>query len=147
LLYLWGRDVFITEACHKPDHEESLPSLFWMPDWEPGQELGPAQCCKTCAANLRKWLSRKRRSMSFAIPMLWREQTNRISDCYFCMVPPPARFFEEEKVDLTLSEYTICYADSTLRWKTSRSGHPEIVTLESEKEEDDEICDISEPST
>ena len=24
---------------------------------------------------------------------------------------------------------------------------PEIVTLESEKEEDDEICDISEPST
>jgi hypothetical protein len=42
LLFLWGGDVFITDACHKPDHQESLLSLLWMPDWGPGQELGAA---------------------------------------------------------------------------------------------------------
>jgi hypothetical protein len=39
-----------------------------------------------------------------------------------------------------------------MRLVSHSEGHPvpeppKIVTLESEKEEDDEICDISEPST
>jgi hypothetical protein len=42
-----GGDVFITEACHNPDHQESLPSLLWMPDWGTGQELGPAHMLQT----------------------------------------------------------------------------------------------------
>jgi hypothetical protein len=49
-------------------------------------------------------------------------------------------------VDLTLSEYTICYAAVPHGEGLPVPEPPEIVTLESEKEED-EICDISEPST
>jgi hypothetical protein len=44
-----------------------------------------------------------------------------------------------------LSEYTICYAVPHGEGRPVPEP-PEIVTLESEKEEDDEICDISEPS-
>jgi hypothetical protein len=80
-------------------------------------------CCNTCAANLRKWLSRKRRSLPFADT----HGVERADESYQWLLllhgaSPPARFFEEEKVDLTLSEYTICYVASTSRWKTSRSG-------------------------
>jgi hypothetical protein len=57
----------------------------------------PQICCNTCAANLRKWLSRKRPSVPFAIPMVWREQTIHISDCYVCMVPPVRQGFSKKK--------------------------------------------------
>jgi hypothetical protein len=33
----------MTDECHNPDHQESLPSLPWMSDWGPGQELGHAR--------------------------------------------------------------------------------------------------------
>jgi hypothetical protein len=77
--------------------------------------------------------------------MVWREQMNHISDCYFCMVPPLRQGFSKKK------KWTLCYPNlpSAMRPVPHGEGHPvpeppEIVTLESEKEED-EICDISEP--
>ncbi|GBO20315.1 hypothetical protein AVEN_147771-1 [Araneus ventricosus] len=35
--------------------------------------------------------------MTFAVPMIWREPTNRIDDCYFCMVPPASGSFTKKK--------------------------------------------------
>jgi hypothetical protein len=31
------------------------------------------------------WFSKKLKSLSFGIPMIWREQQNHYDDCYFCM--------------------------------------------------------------
>jgi predicted permease len=45
--------------------------------------------------------------MPFAIPTVWREQTNHISDLILHGASPAARFFEEEKVDPKLSEFII----------------------------------------
>lgn len=45
----------------------------------------PHICCSSCATSLRAWLAGKRPSMPFAIPMIWREQNNHVTDCYFCM--------------------------------------------------------------
>jgi hypothetical protein len=50
-------------------------------------------------------------------------------------------------VDLTLSEYTIAIRPAPHGEGLPVPEPPEIVTLELEKEEDDKICDISEPST
>jgi hypothetical protein len=85
--------------------------------------------------------------MPFAIPMVWREQRNHISDCYFCMVPPLRQGFSKKK------KWTLRYPNIPSAMRPVSHGEglpvpepPEIVTLESEREEDDEICDISEPS-
>ncbi|CAH2014076.1 unnamed protein product [Acanthoscelides obtectus] len=51
------------------------------------KQWAPHICCNTCASSLRSWLNGKKRSMRFAVPMVWREPTNHINDCYFCMVP------------------------------------------------------------
>jgi len=40
--YVGGEvSFFITELCHISDNQKSLPPLFWLPDWGPGQGLGP----------------------------------------------------------------------------------------------------------
>lgn len=46
----------------------------------------PHIVCKTCTEHLRQWTTGKRKSLKFGIPMVWREPTNHIDDCYFCLV-------------------------------------------------------------
>ncbi|XP_077778040.1 uncharacterized protein LOC144326075 [Podarcis muralis] len=41
--------------------------------------------CKACTETLRGWTNGKR-SLNFGIPMVWREPTNHVTDCYFCAV-------------------------------------------------------------
>ena len=43
----------------------------------------PHVCCKTCVENLRNG---KRKSMPFAIQIVWREGEDHITDCYFCLM-------------------------------------------------------------
>ena len=45
----------------------------------------PNKCCLNCAVTLRAWLNGSRKSMPFAIPMVWREPKDHITDCYFCL--------------------------------------------------------------
>lgn len=45
----------------------------------------PHICCVHCAVNLRAWLNGNRPSMPFAVPMIWREQKDHVTDCYFCL--------------------------------------------------------------
>jgi len=45
----------------------------------------PHICCKNCYVGLTQWINGKRKSMPFAVPMIWREPTNHITDCYFCL--------------------------------------------------------------
>ena len=45
----------------------------------------PHMVCKACTETLRGWTNGKR-SLNFGIPMVWREPTNHVTDCYFCAV-------------------------------------------------------------
>ena len=45
----------------------------------------PHVVCKRCSEHLRQWYKRERKSMPFGVPMIWREPTNHVTDCYFCM--------------------------------------------------------------
>ncbi|EZA60811.1 hypothetical protein X777_13644 [Ooceraea biroi] len=45
----------------------------------------PHNACKSCVETLRQWELGKRKSMPFGIPMVWREPSNHVDDCYFCL--------------------------------------------------------------
>ncbi|KAJ4429515.1 hypothetical protein ANN_21684 [Periplaneta americana] len=46
----------------------------------------PHKVCRSCFEELKSWKNGKKKSMSFGIPMIWREPTNHGDDCYFCAV-------------------------------------------------------------
>jgi len=56
-------------SCKVGDQDES-----WAPHF----------CCVTCARLPTAW-AKGSRCMPFAIPMVWRELTHHVSDCYFCL--------------------------------------------------------------
>ena len=41
-------------------------------------------CCSECTNNFNLWFSRKKQSVGFAVPMIWREQIDH-TDGYFCI--------------------------------------------------------------
>ena len=50
------------------------------------KKWAPHICCATCVRKLTQWLSGGSRShMPFAVPMIWREPKDHITDCYFCL--------------------------------------------------------------
>ena len=60
---------------------KSLLHIFWNKVRRPRQTMGSSCClqdmCRTCET-MDKW-----NQMGFGIPMLWREPTNHVNDCYF----------------------------------------------------------------
>jgi len=46
----------------------------------------PHIVCKPCAEHLRQWTNKSRKSLRFAIPMVWREPQDHCNGCYFCAV-------------------------------------------------------------
>ena len=47
----------------------------------------PHLACRSCVEHLREWTKGKRKiGLTFSVPMIWREPTNHVNDCYFCMV-------------------------------------------------------------
>jgi hypothetical protein len=46
----------------------------------------PHTVCRYCVESLRLWSRGRKKAMSFAIPMVWREPKNHDDDCYFCSI-------------------------------------------------------------
>ena len=57
----------------------------------------PHICCKSCVTALNEWLKKKRKAMPFAVPMIWREPTDLVKDCYFCHTPSMKKGFNRKK--------------------------------------------------
>ena len=51
-----------------------------------GKFLAPHIVCKSCTEYLRLRTKGKKSSLKFGIPMIWREPTNHVTDCYFCAI-------------------------------------------------------------
>lgn len=118
----------------------------------------PHIICNTCASNLRNWINGKRRSMPFAVPMIWREPSDHIKDCYFCMVSPIKKGISRKKKRTLIypnissamrpvahgeglpvpnppKEYDISSADDEVEFpEPSTSRDPEFVVNESSNE-------------
>jgi len=63
-------------------------------------------CCHKCVTDLSQWLNDKRHAMLFAAPMVWREPSNRTTDCCFCVAPPVSGGIMKKKKWTIVSEYT-----------------------------------------
>ena len=50
------------------------------------KSFAPHICCKACVENLMDWRNGKRKSMPFAIPIVWREGKDHMTDWYFYMI-------------------------------------------------------------
>ncbi len=46
--------------------------------------LAPHYICNSCSSGLHDWLNKRKTSMSFAIPMIWRELRDHHPHYYFC---------------------------------------------------------------
>ena len=57
----------------------------------------PHISCNSCVTALNEWLKKKRKAMPFAVPMIWREPTNHVNDCYFCLTPSMKKGFNRKK--------------------------------------------------
>ena len=49
------------------------------------KKWAPHICCNRCTTSLMFWVDGKHKQMPFAVPMVWREQSDHVTDCYFCM--------------------------------------------------------------
>ena len=67
---------FVKKAYH---------SYFGVKLGDQDKAFAPHVSCKTCVENPRDWENGKRKSMPFAVPMVWREGKYHVTDCYFCM--------------------------------------------------------------
>ena len=60
----------------------------------------PHICCSYSATGLNEWSKKKRKAMPFAVPMIWREPTDHVNDCYFCLTPSMKKRFNKKKKSL-----------------------------------------------
>ena len=67
---------FITRAYH---------AYFGIKLADQDKAWAPHMVCKAYTKTLHGWTNGKR-SLNFGIPMVWREPTNHVTDCYVCAV-------------------------------------------------------------
>jgi len=78
--YIRGKVTFSTQKRSlTPMVKKAYECYFGCKKW------APHVCCISCATILCEWLNNKGRSMPFALPTTWREPTDHLTDCYFCI--------------------------------------------------------------
>ena len=76
-----NRQAKITDFVKKAHHD-----YFGVKLGNRDKPFTPRVCRKTCVENLRDWRNGKRKNMQFAIPIVWKEGKDHITDYYFCMI-------------------------------------------------------------
>ncbi|KAK1803906.1 hypothetical protein P4O66_003848 [Electrophorus voltai] len=79
----------------------------------------------------------KRKSMPFAISMVWREPSNHITGCYFCMVPPVSGGITKKK-KWTIAYPNIPSAICCSAWQRTVPKPPTEVSNDPSHDDDDD---------
>ena len=97
LLYL--RRSYFSTRKHPltPMAKKAYEFYFGCKFRDQDKKWAPHVCCISCVTIRREWLNNKGRSVSFALPMIWREPTDHLTDCCFCIVPPLRRGITKKK--------------------------------------------------
>ncbi|KAJ8722855.1 hypothetical protein PYW07_006250 [Mythimna separata] len=96
----------------------------------------PHVCCITCVKNLTDW-KKGARAMPFAVPMIWTEPRDHVSDCYFCLTDIKGINYKKKN--------TVIYPNvsSAIRPVSHCKKMPELIPVATTSVENDH----SQPST
>lgn len=61
-------------------------AYFGVQVGDQNKSWAPHVVCGSCRSTLEAWYRGERRKLKFGIPRIWREPTDHISNCYFCIV-------------------------------------------------------------
>ena len=82
-------------GCYTLQHQRRNISLFVKRAYkayfevnlgDQDKQWAPHVVCHNCEEMLRSWTKGNRNGLPFRVPMIWREPTNHVTDCYFCTV-------------------------------------------------------------
>ncbi|KAJ4448825.1 hypothetical protein ANN_00216 [Periplaneta americana] len=80
---------FTAKSQHRPLSDKLKQAYYYYFECnvcDEDKSRAPHMCCTTCYSKLINWMDgEKTQSMSFAVPMIWREPTSHAEDCYFCL--------------------------------------------------------------
>ena len=71
--------------------KEAYVAYFDLPVGDQDKRWASYVMCEYCRCTLEGWFRGKKRAMRFAIPRIWHEPSNHLTDCYFCVVDPSKR--------------------------------------------------------
>lgn len=80
---------YYLDSCTRA--KEAYHAYFGIPVGDQDKRWAPHVICDYCRRTLEGWFRGEKRAMRFAIPRVWREPSNHLTDCYFCMVDPTKR--------------------------------------------------------
>jgi len=87
--YICGKVTFSTRKRPlTPMVRKAYECYFGCKVGDQDKKMGSSCLFISCATILREWLNDKGRSVPFALPMIWKEPTDHLTDCCFCIVPP-----------------------------------------------------------
>ena len=84
--YVCGKVTFSDQQYNiSPSIKSLYKAYFGITLGDQDKSFAPHICCRTCVVALRRWSEGKAKSISFGVPMVWREGKDHVTDCYFCM--------------------------------------------------------------
>lgn len=60
-------------------------AYFGVPVGDQDKNWAPHVVCGCCRSTLEAWYRGESRKMKFAVPRIWREPTDHLNNCYFCV--------------------------------------------------------------
>ena len=97
--YTCGETTFSSQKrTMTPLVKTAYQHYFGMKVGDQDKSWTPHLCCSSSSVTLRKWLKNKKRSLAFAVLMVWREPKNYRDDCYFCLTPAIKAGFSMKKI-------------------------------------------------
>src|SRR5215469_11759241 len=85
--------VFLSSKSVKYKITESMNTFFSAYKAYFGVHVGdqdkkcvPHVVCGSCRSTLEAWYRGEHRKMTFGVPRIWREPTDHLENCYFCVI-------------------------------------------------------------
>ena len=84
--YICGEYTFFDDRLSiTPLIQHRFYSYFQFKLGHQDKPFAPHVVCRKCSSSLSMWSAGKLQKLPFSTPMAWREQTNHIDNCYFCL--------------------------------------------------------------